>query len=293
MGSYQTGILDDIPLAARHLFFTAAAGADIRRALSDLRGLVDGHTTVVGVGLSLALALGREVPGLRSFPSYACAGLEVPSTPSALWCWLRAEDRGQLIHSTRQIERALRPGLRMTSCIDAFRYQSGLDLSGYEDGTENPKGPAALDAAIVTARGRGQDGSSFVAIQQWVHDMDRFDAMTPEEQDRTVGRRKSNNEELEDAPPSAHVKRTAQESFHPEAFVWRRSMPWSDGERAGLVFVAFGKTFDAFEAQLRRMVGAEDGISDALFQFTRPVTGSYFWCPPASGGRLDLSMLGL
>ena len=70
-------------------------------------------------------------------------------------------------------------------------------------------------------------------------------------------------------------------------------MPWSDGNAGGLNFVAFGKSFDAFEAQLKRMVGAEDGITDALFKFTRPVTGSYFWCPPMMKGRLDLRALGL
>ena len=73
----------------------------------------------------------------------------------------------------------------------------------------------------------------------------------------------------------------------------RRSMPWTEGQRAGLVFVAFGKSFDAFEVQLQRMIGAEDGITDALFRFTRPVTGAYFWCPPLHDGRLDLRALGL
>jgi putative iron-dependent peroxidase len=90
-----------------------------------------------------------------------------------------------------------------------------------------------------------------------------------------------------------HVKRTALESFQPEAFVVRRSMPWADAMRAGLMFVAFGATLDAFEAQLRRMAGIEDGITDALFKFTRPVTGAYFWCPGMRRGRLDLAPLGL
>ena len=54
-----------------------------------------------------------------------------------------------------------------------------------------------------------------------------------------------------------------------------------------------GNVVDAFEAQLRRMVGAEDGVTDALFQFTRPVTGAYFWCPPMRNGRLDLRAVGL
>ncbi len=71
----------------------------------------------------------------------------------------------------------------------------------------------------------------------------------------------------------------------------RRSMPWADEDGEGLVFVAFGKSFDAFEAVMRRMVGLEDGIVDALFDFTRPVLGAYFWCPPVADGVLDLSTL--
>jgi putative iron-dependent peroxidase len=117
--------------------------------------------------------------------------------------------------------------------------------------------------------------------------------MQPEEQDNAIGRRRRDNQELTDAPPSAHIKRTAQESFNPEAFVLRRSMPWVDDKRAGLVFVAFGKSTVAYEALLARMVGTEDGISDALFRFTRPLTGAYFWCPPMKKGRLDLSALGI
>ena len=70
-------------------------------------------------------------------------------------------------------------------------------------------------------------------------------------------------------------------------------MPWADGRREGLVFVAFSHTFDAFEMHLRRMVGEEDKVTDALFRFTRPVTGSYYWCPPVKGTTIDLSALGI
>jgi putative iron-dependent peroxidase len=41
------------------------------------------------------------------------------------------------------------------------------------------------------------------------------------------------------------------------------------------------------------MVGAEDGIADDLFRFSRPVSGCYFWCPPMKADHLDLSALGL
>ena len=68
-------------------------------------------------------------------------------------------------------------------------------------------------------------------------------------------------------------------------------MPWVDGQRAGLMFVAFGASFDAFEAQMRRMAGVDDGVVDALFRFTRPLTGAYYWCPPVKRGKLDVSSL--
>jgi putative iron-dependent peroxidase len=70
-------------------------------------------------------------------------------------------------------------------------------------------------------------------------------------------------------------------------------MPWSDGAGGGLVFTAFGASFDAFEAQLRRMAGLDDGVVDALFRFTRPVTGDYYWCPPMRGSLLDLRAAGI
>jgi putative iron-dependent peroxidase len=287
----QPGILRPIPPLARYLTFSLRPGTNPRATLRRLSALADGERLIAGVGESLVLALARRIEGLRAFPSYARAGFEIPSTPSALWIWARGEDRGELFHRSRLVERALAPAFRLERVLDAFRHDGGRDLTGYEDGTENPKGGKARKAALVAAPGLA--GSSFVAVQQWEHQFERFEAMTPRQRDAAVGRRRSSNEEIAGAPPSAHVKRTAQESFEPEAFVVRRSMPWAEAMRAGLVFVAFGASLDAFEAQLRRMAGLEDGITDALFKFTRPVSGAYFWCPALKRGRLDLAPLGL
>ena len=293
MNQTQKGILGPVPPLARYLSFAIAPGKNPAGSLRNLCKLADGEKTVVGLGQSLVRALGREVPGLEVFPSYAAPGFDVPSTPTALWCWLRGDDRGELVHRARSIVQCVAPVLQLQHTIDGFRYKSGFDLSGYEDGTENPKGAAAIEAAVVSGHGAGLDGGSFVAVQQWVHDLDTLEAMTTKEQDHTIGRRKHDNKEIGKAPASAHVKRTAQESFDPAAFIVRRSMPWADAHQAGLVFVAFGNSFDAFDALLRRMVGAEDGIVDALFTFTRPISGNYFWCPPMKNGRLDLRSLAL
>jgi putative iron-dependent peroxidase len=293
MSNVQTGILAPLPALGRYLGFGARPQGDLRAALRALAELADGQAVVLGLGESLVRGLGRDIPGLRSFAGAVGPGLALPATPAALWCWLRGDDRGDLVHLTRKLQAAAGDALALEQVIEAFRHGPGLDLSGYEDGTENPNGDDAVHAAVVAGQGAGLDGSSFVAVQQWLHDFGLFDAMSPREQDQSIGRRRSDNVELDDAPASAHVKRTAQESFEPEAFVLRRSMPWAEGQRAGLVFVAYGRSFDAFEAQLQRMVGAEDGITDALFRFTRPISGAYFWCPPMRDGRLDLRALGL
>jgi len=287
----QPGILEPVPRLARYLTFSQCPEGDARATLAALAETVDGREVVVGIGQSLVLHLGGAVDGLRVFSARAGDGFEVPSTPAALWCWIRGQDRGEILHGSRQLERVLAPAFELDEITDAFQYRNSLDLTGYEDGTENPQGDDALAAAILGGGGGGAHGSSFVAVQKWVHDLELFESKPADERDNVVGRRQSDNEELAEAPESAHVKRTAQESFEPEAFVLRRSMPWADEFAAGLFFVAFGNSFDAFEAQLVRMTGAEDGIVDALFTFTRPVSGAYFWCPPLKSGRLDLSLL--
>lgn len=294
MNDSQPGILELIPDHAKYLFYEQMPGGNAADCLQRLADMADGIQIVVGLGQSLTLRLGAEVPGLRCFPAQSNAHIDIPSTPAALMCWLRGDDPGDLLHRSRHVNALLSDGFAPSDCIDTFKHGAYQDLTGYEDGTENPTGHDAVDAAFVSGRGPGLDGSSFVATQQWLHDFDAFAALTTSEADNSVGRRLSDNVELEDAPESAHVKRTAQESFEPDAFMLRRSMPWSIPEvEGGLFFVAFGKSFDAFEVQLARMIGNEDGIADGLFQFTRPVSGSYFWCPPMNEDRLDFRALPL
>lgn len=292
MSLYQPGILaTPVPAHARHLFFDVKSLQDLPVALDRLLQFADGEGAVVGFGESLVRALGRRIEGLREFPAISGVGVDNPSTPHALWIWLRGEERGDLLLRTQEVQVLLAPALELTCLTEAFRHGTGHDLTGYEDGTENPHDDDAIAAAIVDGDAAGLVGGSFAAIQQWRHQLQDFAALPQHERDDIMGRRLSDNEELDDAPESAHVKRTAQESFEPEAFIVRRSMPWTQGQDAGLMFLAFGRTLDAFEVQLRRMSGLEDGITDALYRFSRPLTGGYYWCPPRKDGLLDLSAL--
>ena len=289
--SPQPGILQPLPEHARYLAFSLSEPGALAHTLCALPSFIDGDATVVGLGHPVSDALGKALPGLRPALLQSAPGLAIGAAPAALWLWLRGSERGELLHRARRLTAALSPTFTLEECWDAFKYNGGRDLSGYEDGTENPTGDDAVSTAIVAEGPLA--GSSFVAVQRWQHDFARCEAMAQTARDHAVGRRQSDNEELDDAPASAHVKRTAQESFSPEAFVLRRSMPWAQGLEGGLMFTAFGASFDAFEAQYKRMLGAEDKIIDGIFAFTRPLSGANYWCPALCAGKLDLSPLGL
>ena len=155
MNNVQHGILAPVPGLGRYLSFSARPRGELRAALQAISELADGQQLVVGLGESLVRALGHGIPGLHSFAGVVGPGLEVPSMPAALWCWLRGEDRGDLVHLSRKLQAAVAEALAVEQVIDAFRHGIGLDLSGYEDGTENPTGDDAVHAAFVGRSGRG------------------------------------------------------------------------------------------------------------------------------------------
>ncbi|TAA41846.1 Dyp-type peroxidase [Corallincola spongiicola] len=290
----QAGILAAVPAAGCYLTFSLRSTETLCTDLQALAASADGEACVVGIGLATLNALNVTVDGMKEVAALTGVGVSSPATPAALWCWLRGDERGELLHRAREIETMLAGSFELQQKIDGFKHKEGRDLTGYEDGTENPEGEAAVAATLLASEQPGLAGSSFVTAQLWRHNWREFDQMTQGAKDDCIGRRQTDNVEFSEAPPSAHVKRTAQESFTPEAFMSRRSMPWSDPHGSGLMFVCFANSFYPFEAQMKRMLGLEDGIVDGLFNFSQPQGTAYFWCPPKSNqGGLDLTALAL
>ena len=287
----QPGILSPLSAAGRYVTLALAPEVDPRDVLDRLRRLRIDDALVVGLGEPLARALGKAVPGLRTFPALSGVGAAIPSTQGALFLHARAEDHGDALRAMRRAIAALGEGLRIEDDVLGFRHGTGRDLSGYEDGTENPKDQAAAAAALVADRGAGLDGGSFVAVQRWIHDLARLERFAPPARDELIGRNLETNAELADAPAHAHTRRSQQESFDPPAFMVRRSMPYGGVREHGLYFVAYVAALATFERVLTRMAGQGDGIADGLFQFSRPVSGGYYWCPPTDGAHLDLQIL--
>jgi porphyrinogen peroxidase len=290
MERFQPTILEPVPPVGTVLVFDLEPGADPRPALEVLGPLPARERIVVGIGQPLALALDARVDGLKGFAATSGKGVSFPAIQGALWVSIGGDERGEVLDRALEIGRKL-AGFRLIEEVDTFRYRGGRDLTGYEDGTENPRDDAAVAAAIVESGPLA--GGSFVAVQKYVHDLERFVGFETSARDAIIGRSFDTNEEIPDAVASAHVKRSAQESFDPPAFMVRRSMPWGTVTEHGLYFVAFVSELAKFERVLRRMAGLEDGILDGLLSFTRAVSGGYYFCPPLDGDALDLRTIGL
>src|SRR3954464_5427103 len=155
---YQPGILDGVPRVARYVLFTLADPApaqQTKEAMTRISPLVNGEDVVIGLAPALVKALGGDVPGLRDFPDFS-GQVKVPTGSAGhLWCWVRGDDLGDLLHVTRKLQKALAPAFTLRHVVDAFRHRHdassgfGRDLTGFEDGTENPKGQDAIAAAFA------------------------------------------------------------------------------------------------------------------------------------------------
>lgn len=290
--SLQPGVLAPLAPVGRSTTYRMTHDGDPSRALARLARNFDPEWGVMGIGEPLARAFGVDIAGLHAFPALAGPGLVVPSTQGAVWICLRGDDPGMVFDRAEAVDACLLPAFSIADAQDTFRYRDGRDLTGYLDGTANPSPEESAEVAIV-AEGAGLVGSSFASVQRWEHDLVRFRSHSAAQRDAMIGRAIADNEELDDAPQSAHVKRTAQETFQPMAFMVRRSMPWATATARGLEFVAYGRSIDPFERMLAHMIGEDDGIVDALFRFSRPVTGGHYWCPPRRADGLDLGLLGV
>jgi putative iron-dependent peroxidase len=120
-----------------------------------------------------------------------------------------------------------------------------------------------------------------VIAQRWVHDLGAFHALAVEDQERVFGRSKPDSVEMDDdtKPANAHIARVEIDIDGEEAEIYRRSTPYGNLGEHGLYFLGFSRELRRFEIMLHNMFGLGDGPRDRLTDFTRPVTGSFFFAP--------------
>ncbi|MFI9360953.1 Dyp-type peroxidase [Kitasatospora sp. NPDC053057] len=300
-------VLSPLTGAAIFLVLIVEPGGEdaVRDLLPDLAGLrrsvgfraPDGALTcVTGIGSELwdRLFDGPRPAGLHPFQELAGPRHRAPATPGDLLLHLRAERMDLCFELAGQLTTRLAGAATVVDSVHGFRYFDDRDLLGFVDGTENPEGRAAADATLVGAEDPDFAGGSYVIVQKYLHDLDKWNALSVEQQEGAVGRTKLTDIELDDdvKPADSHVALTVITGPDgEEQKIVRYNMAFGSfgpsgsaggGGEFGTYFIGYARDPGVTEEMLRNMfIGNPPGTTDRLLDFSTAVTGSLFYVPTA------------
>jgi putative iron-dependent peroxidase len=209
------------------------------------------------------------------------------ATPGDLLFHIRAKRMDLCFELETQIMTALGDAIAPADEVQGFRYFDDRDLIGFVDGTENPRGQAAVDAVVIGDEDPAFAGGSYVLVQKYLHDMQGWDALPTEAQEKIIGRKKLSDIELDDSvkPTSAHNALTTITVDGKEVKILRDNMPFGQPGRGefGTYFIGYCRSPRPIEQMLENMfIGRPPGNYDRLLDFSRAVTGNLFFVPSST-----------
>ena len=252
------------------------------------RDLDGGLTCVMGFGSAAWNRLiGTPRPaGLHPFREIRGAHHAV-STQGDLLFHIRAMSPDLCFELARQIISRLGDAVAAVDEVHGFKYYDQRDLLGFVDGTEDPSDQRAIDAAIIGQEDPSFAGGSYCIVQKYLHDLEAWNDVPVEQQEKIIGRKKLSDIELEDAakPPYAHNVLTTIEENGGELAIVRDNMPFGEVGKGefGTYFIGYARSPDRIEQMLTNMfVGRPPGNYDRLLDFSRAISGSLFFVPSAT-----------
>jgi len=236
----------------------------------------------VGIGASIWSDLAPRKPSeLKPFPAMESGVRVAPSTPTDLFISIRSDSVDCNIDLLAEVQAMLADSVALVEEIRGFRYHDMRDLTGFVDGTENPDGEHRADVAL--SQELGFEAGSYLHVQRYEHDLDKWNRVPVPQQEQTYGRTKQDNVEFSsvDKSPHAHTKRASLKDDSGNSIeILRHSMPYGDATRRGLLFLSFAASAEPFTKMLHSMIyGDEQGNADNLLLYTRAVTGSAYFVP--------------
>ncbi|MBW8747508.1 MAG: Dyp-type peroxidase [Acidobacteria bacterium] len=280
-------IREDEDAYARIREFCAGLSGLVRAV--EFRDVEAGLTCVAGFGSGAWDKLfGAPRPAeLHPFREIRSGNRHAVSTPGDLFFHIRAKRMDLCFELATQIMDSIGDVVSVADEVHGFRYFDDRDVMGFVDGTENPRGDAAADAAIIGSEDPAFTGGSYVIVQKYLHDMKAWNALPTEVQERIIGRRKLSDIELSDTdkPAYAHNALTNIEENGRQLQILRDNMPFGrpgHGE-FGTYFIGYSRTPRITELMLENMfIGRPPGNYDRLLDFSQPATGTLFFVPTMS-----------
>src|SRR6202789_2391175 len=255
----------------------------------EFRDVEAGLTCIAGFGSDAWDKLfGAPRPAeLHPFREIRSAGRHAVSTPGDILFHIRAKRMDLCFELATQIMDSIGDVVSVADEVHGFRYFDDRDVMGFVDGTENPRGDTAREAAIVGDEDPSFAGGSYVIVQKYLHDLKAWNALSVEMQERIIGRRKLSDVELsdKDKPAYAHNALTNIEENGRQLQILRDNMPFGrpgHGE-FGTYFIGYSRAPRITEIMLENMfVGRPPGNYDKLLDVSVPATGTLFFVPSAT-----------
>ncbi|NVZ31636.1 Dyp-type peroxidase [Pseudomonas sp. A4002] len=291
------------PITSSAIFMVAtlAPGNDsaeaVRSWCADIAGLVrsvgkrvpaGNLTCVAGFGSKAwdALFGGPRPAALHPFKEVGVAGRLAPATPGDILLHIRAEQMDLCFELATQLMAALGDAVTVVDEVQGFRYFDMRSIIGFVDGTENPVGRKAVGFTIVGDEDPAFSGGSYVMVQKYLHNMQAWNELSVEAQERVIGRTKLSDIELDDAtkPSNSHSALTTITKDGEEVKILRDNMPFGrpGAGEFGTYFIGYARSPEPLELMLENMfVGRPVGNYDRLLDFSTAVTGGLFFIPSA------------
>ncbi len=287
----QFGIFAQGTIAHEFIEFDLRPDVDMQRAttaLSQLRApavAAGGVNLVIGFGSELwrTVAPDEAPADLANFaPIGRIGGHHAPATQHDFWLWISGSSQDVVFEHARAAVKMLQEVAQVATEQPCFVHRDSRDLTGFIDGTANPMTHEAPAAALIPDGQPGQ-GGAHVLVMRWIHDLDAFEQLPRKQQEEVFGRTKLSSVEMtgDSLPADAHIARVQiNDEAGEELPIYRRSVPYGTVAEHGLYFVAFSADRTRFDRMLARMFGTDaDHLHDHLTDFSRPVTGSFYFAP--------------
>lgn len=206
------------------------------------------------------------------------------STPGDILFHIRAASMDLCFELATHIMSRLAGAVSIVDEVHGFKFFDDRDLLGFVDGTENPVGQAADAATLIADEDAPFAGGSYVIVQKYLHDVERWNRVPVEEQENIIGRHKLSDIEQPDSvkKPYAHNVLTSIEEDGEEIQILRDNMPFGEVGKGefGTYFIGYARAPQRIEKMLENMfIGNPPGTYDHLLDFSRAVTGSLFFVP--------------
>ncbi|RQO70253.1 peroxidase [Pedobacter sp. KBW06] len=249
-----------------------------------IRFPVSRASCVMGIGYQAWLQLGLPAPLPKELVDFVPVTGEKHTAVSSrgdLHFHIRADSQSICYDMASEITDLLSPVAVSVEEIQGFRYWDGRSILGFVDGTENPNGQEREFFGIIGDDDPDYKGGSYLFVQKYIHDLAAWKGLSVGDQEKVIGRSKSNDIEMEDdvKPANSHI---ALANVGDDLKIVRDNMPFGNmsTNEMGTYFIAYASKFSTVQKMLSNMfIGAPIGNYDRILDFSTPKTGSLFFVP--------------